>query len=315
MSIRRARSVRTPRPASPFAAWGERLLDNGYSPVPLKPVVRTPLLRKWDRLREKALSRDDIERLTKVNPDLGLGVAGGFNCLLPIDVDTDDREILNAVLGVLPRPTVGKRGSKGWTAFFWDSTGLIDARKFVVPETKAPIVEILTTGVATIPPTVHPKLGRPYHWLRKATLFNTQIDDLPEITPDHIVALEKALRPWVPERPIWVPRVVNSDEPKASDKRMVAYARTVLRSAASELASMSSGGRNLELFNAACKLGRYVHHRVLAECEFESELMAACSSNGLFREDGQRNCLATIRSGLAKSRNDGLPVLENRRKS
>lgn len=297
---------------SAFAEHAVHLLKGGYSPVPMKPVVRTPLLKEWNRLRGKALSPESIEKLSANNPDLGLAVAGGFNCLVPIDADTDDRAILDAVLSALPTPTVGKRGGKGWTAFFWDETGMIDARKFVVPETKTPIVEVLVTGTSTIPPTMYPKLGRPYRWMNRHTLFNTRIDELPVIRPAHIEALERALLPWVPQKPKWEPRVVHNDGP-TSDKRLEAYARMILNNEVRDLASMGKdSGRNYRLFTAACKLGKFVHHGILKHGEVENELMGACSTNGLWRDDGQHSCLATFRSGINKASGDSLPVLSHR---
>jgi hypothetical protein len=74
-------------------------------------------------------------------------------------------------------------------------------------------------------------------------------------------------------------------------------------------------GRNSRLFNIACKLGKYVHAGILATDALEAALIAACTDNGLTAENGHRDVLATIARGLAKSRNDPLPELRERRRA
>jgi hypothetical protein len=58
------------------------------------------------------------------------------------------------------------------------------------------------------------------------------------------------------------------------------------------------GGRNAALNHAAWTLGRWVAAGALAQAEVEETLYAAAELNGLVADDGQRQCWATIRSGL-----------------
>jgi hypothetical protein len=44
----------------------------------------------------------------------------------------------------------------------------------------------------------------------------------------------------------------------------------------------------------------------------ETAAIAACEANGLMREDGRLAVLATLRKGLARARDDPLPVLNER---
>src|SRR5271166_626600 len=146
-----------------FAQFAAFMLEGDYSPVPIKVGEKRPLFAKWDRLRSAALTPHEIEELCRKVPGLGLGVAGGFNGLIPVDVDTDDREIVSAVSSALPRPEVAKVGQRGFTAFYWDPAGAIDAMKFRHPRMDGGfdvLVEILATGQSVIPPTVHPDTGR-----------------------------------------------------------------------------------------------------------------------------------------------------------
>lgn len=298
-------------PDSPFARHAADLVRLGYSPVPVRAGSKLPLLKQWDRLRQAPLSFDTIANLAARNPQCGIAVLGGFNCLVPIDVDTADPEIHAAVARVLPKPTVAKRGRLGYTAFYWDASGMLDARKFMPPPpNRKPIVEILVTGQSVIPPTLHPETQQPYRWLTDATLFDVPVDSLPQITHEHGVALEKALSQWVPEPKRYVPPTP-SDTPLASDKRMQAYARAVLDGEVRMLLG-TRNGRNCQLFHAACKMGKYVHHNLVSFGDVEAALIGAATSNGYLKKDGLYAARSTIKSGVAKAEHDALPALPSR---
>jgi hypothetical protein len=281
----------------------------GYSGVPLDPVTGLPAIKGWDRLREKPMSAGKVLWLCSKFPRLGLAVAGGFNGLIPIDVDTDDPEIIAAVASILPKANVARRGSKGFLAFYYDPTGKIGGRKYVPPGGK-PLVEVLGTGVASIPPTVHRKTGQVYRWLTERTLFNTRVTELVVITPEHLARLEQALARWCPPRPVFVPKARPAGAPVVTDKRMHRFAETVLRNEVTRLAALRSG-RNWGVFSAACKLGKFVHNDVLGHDEVVNALMKACELNGYSGQDGDGavQALRSINSGLDKSANDELPVL------
>jgi Bifunctional DNA primase/polymerase, N-terminal len=297
----------SPSMVSIFSARAHHMLDMGYSPVPLTSD-RMPLLKGWQRLRDKPLSPDQVGELSWY----GLAVAGGYNGLVPIDIDTDDGVVLSAITTVLPKPNVAKRGSKGITGFY-QSDRPIRGSKFVLPPPDAkPLVEILTTGNVTIPPTLHPKIGKPYRWLSERTLFDTPVSDLVAITPEHIDRLRDALSPWCPEREhAAVPTV---DHGRMDSRRMADFAQARIRKECARLASTSSG-RNWALFKAAATLGKFVHHGIVLEHEVSSALMAASRGNGYASKDGERAVEATIASGLAKARLDRLPDLDALRQS
>ena len=99
--------------SSPFAQHATHLLHGGYSPVPLRVGTKRPLFDNWDRLRAAALTHSEIVDLVRQQPRLGLGVAGGFNCLVPIDIDTNDKEITEAIFSTIPEPLVAKKGQDG----------------------------------------------------------------------------------------------------------------------------------------------------------------------------------------------------------
>lgn len=302
--------------AGPFAQYAEHMLDGGYSPIPLRVGEKRPLFDKWDRLKKAAMVPAEIAQLVRKYPRLGLGVAGGFNCLVPIDVDTEDRDVVMAVCRALPVPVVAKQGRRGFTAFYWDQSGLIEAGKWKRPLAEPGkfemLVEVINTGQTVLPPTIHPDTAEPYRWITRDTLFDVPVDGLSIITPDHIEALAKALKPFMPEVKAYTPIAVPAGTAPTSSKRHLAYANRILDNEVRTLSGNMGGGRNNALFTATCKLGRYVHHGVITEAALRNALMGACQGNGLIKDDGAKACADSITSGLRKSAHDHLPVLADK---
>jgi hypothetical protein len=303
-----------------FARLATKLIQNGYSPIPLWPGENHPRFKGWDRLRRETLTAAEVETLARQCPQLGLAVAGGHRGLVPVDVDTDDPDILMALSSVLPSRVVSKRGRRGFTAFFRDAGGLVKAGKFCDPQ-GAPLVEILVSGATAIPPTIHPELGRPYRWLglsKRGTLFDDPVDALAEITPDHIAAISTVLEPWLARPARRRPRAqagAGREEILTGSqdaRRQAAYGRAVLKQECRNLAEMSGSGRNAKLFRTVCKLGACTHHGIIPQDEIRAALLEACATNGLIADDGERQCRATIESGFRTSRGDPLPFLRDR---
>ena len=64
------------------------------------------------------------------------------------------------------------------------------------------------------------------------------------------------------------------------------------------LASVAPGGRTAALNHAAWTLGRWIAAGALEQADVEDALDVAAVANGLLADDGERQCWATIRSGL-----------------
>lgn len=298
-----------------FAQYARVLLDRGFSPIPIVPNSKRPLGQcafydHWNELRKEALIPRQIDSLIRTNPNLGLGVAGGYNCLVPIDFDTDNPAIKRAAFHALPKVKVAKQGKKGGTAFYWDSSGMIEGAKFKARKGDGwdMLIEVLATGQTLLPPTHHPETLLPYKWLTSSTLFNTKVDELPEITQQHIDDLRSALSPWLP-KPVEMTREYGISA--AHNDCMKRYAKVALKQEASRLSALSQG-RNWGLFAAACRLGRFINHRVLTEEEVKRELMQASAANGYCsaKHGGRSQAWKTMCSGLKKTKGDSLPVLD-----
>jgi hypothetical protein len=173
------------------------------------------------------------------------------------------------------------------------------------------LVEVLITGQTVIPPSIHPKTEKPYVWLTDCTLLEVHVNELPELPPDIIERLEVALRPWLPVKTYTRPPNGNGARPTSND-RMRRYAEAALDGEMQTLRATQEGGRNRQLFDAGCRLGKYVHHHVLSEEEVASALLDAAKINGLIGDDGLKQCEASLRSGLRMAKRDELPILEDR---
>lgn len=96
-------------------------------------------------------------------------------------------------------------------------------------------------------------------------------------------------------------------------KRQWMYARCVLERELRSLSAMRpNSGRNDRAFRLVCRMGRWVHAGIITRAELTEGVLDACERNGLVADDGRKAVLDTIASGLAKSANDSLPVLEER---
>jgi hypothetical protein len=300
-----------------FAQYAKTLVANGMSPIPIVPGEKRPLgscafYDHWNELREHALIPRQIDVLARCNPQLGLGVAGGFNCLVPIDFDTDDATIKKTAFSVLPKPTVAKQGKKGGTVFYWDSSGMIEGTKFKARRENGwdMLVEVLVTGQTLLPPTIHPKTMLSYRWLTDATLFNTRIDDLPQISIQHIDDLREVLKPWMP-RPEQLTPARECRTDAQIDNQMLSYAVAALKGEARRLSAYAEG-RNYGLYLATLRLGKYLNCSILTQSQIEAALLWATQRNGYAsaRHGGINKALKTVRSALRIVKDTSLPDLE-----
>jgi hypothetical protein len=159
----------------PFAVSAEALFANGYGPLP-ESANKIPCFKGWsDYYPDETRTPEEIRELVAKYPRASLSVVCGYNRLLSVDIDTDNKDIINAILAKLPAWTVAKRGSKGLTIFFryagdldWIDT--YGSRRFSLKgaDDKEGDVfcEVLWMGrKTTIPPTIHAKTGSPYAWI------------------------------------------------------------------------------------------------------------------------------------------------------
>ncbi|MGX1786887.1 bifunctional DNA primase/polymerase [Bosea sp. NPDC055332] len=175
---------------SPYALYGEPLVEQGYHAIPCRPGSKRPGAiiggqwfgrNDWQQYCDRKPTDYELRTWTRW-PDAGICVALG-NGVVAVDVDTDADELRSALASVLPLSYVQKRGDKGFTAFYRGSPAIRSAA-FNINNQR--VLDLLAHGKQTVvPPTIHPDTGRPYVWLTDETLLNTAPEDLP-LLPDDI---------------------------------------------------------------------------------------------------------------------------------
>lgn len=142
------------------------ILENGYIPLPCAYKSKRPIVKDWSQLRPTADDCMGWDKQTNLNIGVLCGSASG---IVALDIDTDDKEILNS----LPQSSVVRRGKKGEVRFF-----RVDSSTVVKTE-HLPLVDVIGDGGQVIlPPSIHPE-GMSYVWLTEDTLYNTTAKDLP----------------------------------------------------------------------------------------------------------------------------------------
>jgi hypothetical protein len=187
----------------PFEQHAERLVEQGYAVIPIKPGTKEPGffsngnwigLTAWpSRYNGRASLQKERERWGQAGA--GLGVLGGpaSGGLVGIDIDTEAPELLAVLLPLLPPTTVKKSGAKGETRFYHGPN--IATRKWSI-DGKC-VVEIIGPGRQTVlPPTVHPDTGEPYRWTGAETLEDLQPQELPALPEDIADQITAALAPF-----------------------------------------------------------------------------------------------------------------------
>ena len=306
-----------PLSRGPFSKHAKELLLRGYSPLPIRPGTKKPSIENWSSSCIRPLDTQATERLSREQSMAGLGVACGFNCLVGFDVDSDDPEIATAIKSVLPDALIGKRGQRGYTAFF-RSERPMESRRFR-SLSGGTIAEILGIGrQSVLPPTIHPDTGEPYRWLSEKTLFDTALEALPLISGDIAERIETAIVRWIekPEERIGsglTHNVIRAGDLSELDKRRYeGFAETAIAERTKELAATKEGARNQTLFRDICYLGKFVRHGIVSRDVVMERFCVACRTNGLVRRDGLSAVVATINSALFISRNDPLRALVDR---
>lgn len=294
-----------------FREFAGMLHAAGYSPLPLVPGTKRPALKSWSDYCATPMTPERIRDYGERRPMAGLGVALGYGNIIAVDVDTVDPAQLAAIAAVVPLSTVAKTGAKGWTAFYRSSEPM--ASRHYADAQRRGIVDLLGVGTQTVlPPSPHPN-GFAYRWTTRETLLTVPASQLPEITADIAEQLEAALAPWC-ARPAAPDFTVRTGAPPAGleRKRLEASARTALARKAAALAQTGTGGRNNGVFALAAGLGRYVWHGLLPFGALEAAALQSCDANGLLKEDGRLAVLATLGKGLARAKDDPLPILKDR---
>jgi hypothetical protein len=187
-----------------YADIGERLIERGFAAIPIMPGTKRPGflhagqwlgLSNWQRRFNRGVPAQSV-RARWAAGDTGIGVITGAasHGAIAIDIDTDDKTIMAAIVGVLPPTPIKKRGAKGETLFYYgpqittSTSWNLDGRR---------VVDLIGPGRQTVlPPTLHPDTGLPYVWTGTDALEDVRPDELPELDADIVEKISAALAPF-----------------------------------------------------------------------------------------------------------------------
>lgn len=174
-----------------FRNTAPRYYAKGLPVIPLYPKDKRPVPLNWQRFHDSLPTPDEQAEWTQTsghcNIGLVLGRQSGISC---IDIDTDDENLIRAILAVLPRSPWSRIGSKGMAiAYRFNDVPTFRIKDAV---TGAMLVEHLSTkNQLVLPPSIHPKTQRPYE--SNSDLLNV-IGDLPLIPTNIEGILREALK-------------------------------------------------------------------------------------------------------------------------
>lgn len=160
----------------------------GLSVIPVASNGKNPIIDGWSKYCEELPTQELIDKWDKMKVNIGVA-CGPASGILVLDIDTDDKEILD----LCPPSPVRRRGKKGECRFFKYNPN--------IPSTSIPQIDILSLGrQVLIPPSVHPDTKKPYVWITPDTLENFSVKDLPELDISFLSKLSKKVSIEIPGR-------------------------------------------------------------------------------------------------------------------
>ena len=249
-----------------------------------------------DATRDRDLIDAYWARYPEANVSVACGAASG---VFVLDVDVKDGfdgladlRRLEKAHGPLPRTWRSRTPSNGEHIWFEQPERELSNRVHMRVadgrggEVKTGLDVRTAGGCVPLPPSA--KSNGPYAWIESPWHVDVELAPAPAWLLDII-------DPPLPPRPPLPPLSIGSTD------RTVRYVEAAVTGECDDLSCMApASGRNLRLFQAAANLGELVGAHLLPQDLAEARLEHASQSNGLWREDGARAVLATIRSGLRK---------------
>lgn len=179
-----------------YATYALKYYHKGYSVIPDKYGKKMPAIKAWSDYCYRLPSKEEISSWSNTFTESNIAVClGQESKIIALDIDADDKEILDIVMPILPKSPVVKRGSKGETRFFRYTGETTDILKY----NSKVVVEILSNGKkTTLPPSLHPN-GSNYVWTSDKTLLDVDASELPILPPALFAHLGSKLRATIPE--------------------------------------------------------------------------------------------------------------------
>jgi hypothetical protein len=207
------------------------------------------------------------------------GQVSGNLCLLDLDGVEAVAKFEFCFPQLLDTFTVISGSGKGKHFYFYADT--------LPATTRTSGYELRSDGCYVIaPPSIHPETFKPYRVSNAVEI--KRVPDL-DLVVDFIKLIIMSKKKAQPKSTTNQPSIVFCS---------TAYGQGALSRAYQNVLTAPLKERNNTLYKEALKLGSLVTDGHISISEVERDLMLACLHNGLTQEDGERQCMRTIKSGL-----------------
>ena len=146
-----------------------RLLENGYEPLPILPLSKKPVLRRWSTISIDVAS---VEQWARQYAGAGVGLRTGT--LVGIDVDLIDPDLAHHVAQLVR----DRLGATLVRVGQWPKRLLLYRTDAPFAKMSLPGIEVLASGQQLVAFGIHPGTNQPYYWLDDTPL-DVPLDALP----------------------------------------------------------------------------------------------------------------------------------------
>lgn len=165
-----------------------RLLEQGYVPLRIDPDSKAARHQGW---QVETPTEESVKRSFARTSNLGVrcgDVRRDNTCLMAIDIDIEEHELIRCVERAIGETVPVKKGKKGATYILrFDRAHKTTKVKWVRDGKKIDAIDILCGGAQTvIPPSIHPDTKLPYRWIAGPHLEDVDYRSLPVFGP-HLI--------------------------------------------------------------------------------------------------------------------------------
>lgn len=172
-----------------FADAAERLLDNGYFTLPIRPGTKVPIPKGWSKI---VVDEAQVAAWVRAHPTASVGLRTG--ALIGVDIDLLDPDLAHQAMAL----TQARLGETLLRVGCWPKRLLTYRTDDAFRKLKIAGFEVLARGQQFVAFGMHPGVGRPYDWPLGESPLDVAFADLPLVTHAQCVDLVSELSQILP---------------------------------------------------------------------------------------------------------------------